>query len=421
MSIADPSIQHIFQLNNIVMQANVANPYLTQRLFQESEQHLISEKPFEFQSSLLRENAHVVDLLSLKHDGVSRSTSKAITTQAAPTVSSSINSLSVLNAAAQAKSEIGRAGIKRLLPVLQERPNDVGLLLTIVQLYVSTNNLESAISLLEPFFKRFEESETASLQDVRFTPGLVGILVTLYSLQGRKSHVRTELTKATSYWRRRSKHEPLSSLPKSLLCATGVTLLENGTGEDLSTAIEIFGELHTQDPSDRSIVAGLVAASAAAQEESQRNQISDDILSNLTPIPQLTATVDVDALEFKGIPRPETSSVTANASTLKKRKIEEPRPHEEKKLRKSKVPKDYDPAHPPKLDPERWLPMKERSYWKPKKKRGKGGGAAQGATQGGLAVEEKDKGRTQDAKPAVGSGGGGGGAKKKKKGKGTKW
>ncbi|KAL9097401.1 MAG: hypothetical protein Q9165_000296 [Trypethelium subeluteriae] len=403
------------------MQANVANPYLTQRLFQKSEQHLMSGKPFEFQSSLLRENAHVVDLLSLKHDGVCNLTSKAITAHVAPTVSGSINSLSVINAAAQAKSEVGRAGIKLLLPLLQERPNDVGLLLTIIQLYVSTNNPQSAIGLLESFFKRLEESENTSLEDVRFAPGLIGTLVTLYSLQGRKSRIRTELTKATSYWRRKSKHEPQLPLPKSLLCATGVTLLEDGTGEDLSTAVEIFDELYTQDPLDRSVIAGLVAASATAQEESQRNQISDRILSNLTPVSQLTSNVDVDALELKGIARPEASSSTAGLSTLKKRKIEDIRPREGKKLRKSKVPKEYDPEHAPKVDPERWLPMKERSYWKPKKKRGKGGGAAQGATQGGFAAEEKDKGRPQDARPAVASSGGGGAAKKKKKGKGTKW
>ena len=415
-------MRHLLQINNIAAQKDMANPYLTQRIFQESQQQVTGEKPFSFQSSIIEQDAYVIDLLSLKYDGVSRSTSKAIATHPAPTTSSSINTLAVLNAAAKARSETGKAGIKSLLPLLQKRPNDVGLLLTIIQLYVSTNNPGSAINLLESFFKRLQESTTPSDQDVRFAPGLIATLVSLYSFQGRKSHIRTELAKAASYWRHKSKQDPSSQLPTNLLRAAGITLLENPQGEDLHAANEIFSDLHAQDSSDRFAIAGLIAASSSTDGKSQANEISDDMLATLTPIPRLTAAIDVDDLEAKGIPRPPTTLAPAVTSTSKKRKMEEEQPKKAKKLRKSKIPKNYDPENPPKLDPERWLPMKERSYWKPKKKRGRGGGAAQGAMQGGLVVEEKERRKSPDARPASGAGGGGGsGAKKKKKSKGGKW
>ena len=427
-SIPDPSTKHIAQVNILAAQESLANPYLTHRIFQESREQLTGDKPSTFQSSILQQDAYVVDLLSLKHDGVSRSTSKAIAAQPAPTVSGSINSLAVLNAAAKAKSGTGKAGIKVLLPLLQKRPNDIGLLLTIIQLYVATNNPGSAISLLESFFKRLEESATPADNDARFAPGLIATLVSLYSLQRRKSHIRTELVKAASYWRHKSKQDPSLPLPINLLRAAGISLLENPQGEDVKHAVEVFSELHNRDPSDRSAIAGLIAASSSVHDKSHAKEISDDLLSDLTPIPRLTATINVDELEAKGIPRPATALAPEAPPASKKRKNEDEQPKKAKKLRKTKIPKNYDPKNPPKLDPERWLPMKERSYWKPKKKRGKGGGA-QGATQGGLVVEEKEKGKLPDAKPdtrpASGTGGSGGGAggagKKKKKGKGGKW
>ncbi|KAI9659562.1 MAG: Signal recognition particle core component [Bathelium mastoideum] len=424
--ITDRSLKAIAQVNNLAAGESLANPYLAQRIFQESRQQLSRDKPFAFQSSILDEDAYVVDLLSLKQDGVARSTSKAIAAAPAPTISGSIHSLAVLHAAAKAKSETGKAGIKVLLPLLQKRPNDIGLLLTIIQLYVSTNNPGSAINLLESFFKRLEDPATSADQDVRFAPGLVATLVSLYSLQGRKSHIRRELVKAASYWRRKSKENASVSLPKDLLRAAGTALIESPNGEDLSLAAEIFKDLHNLDSSDPSAIAGLIAASVSTDGKPQNSEISDDMLSALTPVPQLIASVDVDALEAKGIPRPPATLDTAGAPAAKKRKIDDDQPQKAKKLRKCKIPKNYDPENPPKLDPERWLPMKERSYWKPKKKRGRGG-AAQGAMQGGLVVEEKEKGRSPDTRPAsgTGSGGGGGGGggagKKKKKGKGGKW
>ncbi|KAI9690610.1 MAG: Signal recognition particle core component [Bogoriella megaspora] len=414
----EQSTRHIAQVNSLAAQQTIRNPYLAQRMFQESGNGAGMDALFKFQSSTLDEDALVIDLLSLKHDGVFKSTKRALTAGTLPTLRAPTNALAVLNAAARAKSEIGKTGIKLLLPLLEQRPNDVGLLLTIIQLYVSTNNPASAINLLESFFKRLSESGDSSHQDVRYAPGLVATLISLYSMQGRKSHIRTELVKAASYWRHRSKESTGdgSLALGNLLRAAGMTILENAPGGDLQLAAEIFNDLHRESPSDRFANAGLVAASSSSGTP---EAIDDNALSSLIPVQRLIANVDVDALERAGIPQPPSSFPV---TTSKKRKAEDDATKKPKKLHKCKIPKDYDPANPPKLDPERWLPMKERSYWKPKKKRGRGGGgAAQGATQGGIVAEEKGKerDRTPDVKPSTG--GSGAAAKKKKKGKGTKF
>lgn len=79
------------------------------------------------------------------------------------------------------------------------------------------------------------------------------------------------------------------------------------------------------------------------------------------------------------------------------------------------MPKDFDPSKKP--DPERWLPLQERSSYKPNKKKkgkGRGGEGDRDRTQGGISEKQPEKGGQ-----VVGGGSGGGGKNKggKKKGK----
>jgi signal recognition particle subunit SRP72 len=383
------------------------NPYLAHRIFHCSPPIPRTGIPFEFQSSLLRRNYNTINLLSLKYAGVVKSTAKYISEHPSPNVSTNVNSISVLNAAAHAQNQIGKAGLKEIIPLLEKRPNDVGLILTILQLYLLTNNHGSAISLLESFFKRLEASSTAADQDVRFAPGLIGVLISLYSLQGRKSHIRTELAKAASYWRRKSK------TPLSLLGAAGKTLLESSKIEDQTAAAEIFESLKEQDPKDRLSIAGYIASHVSSS--SNLSQFQADI-DKLSPIPR----VDAAALEEAGVPH--APIVSTNASKKRAADTAAAAPPKKKRVRKSRLPKDFDPSKPP--DPERWLPLRDRSSYRPKGKKGKARAAA--ATQGGISVSEKD-GEKIELVGGTGVvkvekvGGGGGGKAKKKKGRGAKW
>ncbi|KAL8694534.1 MAG: hypothetical protein Q9224_003553, partial [Gallowayella concinna] len=175
-----------------------------------------TDKLFKYQSDRIKENAFILDLLVSKYGGVTKSTSKILTEQPHPTISTHLNKVSILNAAAHSQNRLGQFGIKHMMPLLEKRPLDVGLAMVMVQLYILTNNHGSAATVMESLLKHLEESTTSDHQDVRFAPGLVATAVSLYKLQGRKKQVKTELAKAASYWRHKSK------APTSLLQAAGL-------------------------------------------------------------------------------------------------------------------------------------------------------------------------------------------------------
>jgi signal recognition particle subunit SRP72 len=380
---------------------------MIQRIFESVPTLSQTEKHFEHQASILRRNRYTIDLQAQKFSGVAYSTSSTISKSPSPTISSYINSLSVLNATAHAKNETGKASLKEILPLLEERPKDVGLILVIIQIYILTNNPGPAITLLETFFNRLEESAVPADEDVRFAPGLVALLISLYRLSGRKTPIKTELGKAASYWRKKSK----ASL--SLLRAAGTSLLESSSPEDLSAAGEIFSSLRSQDPNDRTAIAGYVASYATTN----LSKVSSD-LDKLTPVSRLISSVDAAALEEAGIPTLPTPSV----STRKKRSLESEKekekagPAKKKKISKSRMPKDFEEGK--KMDSERWLPLRDRSSYRPKGKKGKK--KAMDMTQGGVVKEEESLELTGGAgtvKVEKAGGPGGAGKAKKKKGK----
>lgn len=396
--------RHVTQVNNVAASTSSANPFMTQRLVARDLNKLKPDYPFRFQASILESDRYAADLQSLKYRGVIDSTSEAISKASVPNLDSFHNSLSVVNAAAHVRSATGKEALKHILPILEKRPNDVGLLLTIVQLYILTGNSGSAINLLESFLSLLEQSGTASELDVRFAPGLVGAMVSLYHTQNRRSQIQRELSKAAIHWRRKLKERPAGVV--QLLKTAGSTLLESNDTEHQNLAKEIFAELHDQDGNDRFAIAGLLATSPKSESTTQT--------SSLTSIDRLVAGIDTYALEHAGIAQPP--SAPGAAVTIRKRPAEEIKPRKAKKIKKSRMPKDFDPNKKP--DPERWLPLRDRSTYRPKGKKGKARANlfSQGAapavdsegsrpgTPGGEVVKPKQQG-------------GGGGKKKKGKGK----
>ncbi|KAK7607394.1 signal recognition particle protein-like protein [Phyllosticta paracitricarpa] len=391
--VPDASTRHIAQMNGFASSGQTENPYLSKRKLESTSNIPRNDRLFAFQQSLMDHNNYITELQSNKHEGVARSTLSKISTQPTSTTSFATNALSVLNAAANTKGLSGRSAIKQLLPLVHRRPRDVGLALTVVQLYCQESNYGAATPLLENFLKRLEDSAEAGDHDVRFSPGLVAAQVALYAKAGRKAAVRSELAKATDYWRQQTKNPPVS-----LLMAAGIYLIESHQPEDLEKAGEIFSSLLENDANNHAAAAGLVAAYATTHPE----KISPAQLDKLTPVPRLIADVDVDALEAAGIATPPHLQSAAKRSAPK----EKEQPAMKKKIRQSRIPKDFDPDK--KVDPERWLPMKDRSYYRPKGKKGKKRDA--GLTQGGFVEEPK----TNQAQVSVGGGGGGQGKKKKK-------
>lgn len=405
-SLPDASSRHIAKVNSIAASASPSNPFLAQRVLSADLESLKPDYPFDFQTAILKQNQSAVDLQSMKFGGTAASTQASIAKQPGPTLDAQLNSLSAVNAAAHAKNQTGKEALKHILPLLEKRPHDVGLILTIVQMYVLTGNASSATTLLESFLSRLEQSGN---EDVRYAPGLTGVTVSLYTSQNRLDQSRSEYAKAASFWRRKSKDHPTGVT--HLLKAAGSSLLESQDPSHQELTRSIFQDLHAQDSIDRYSAAGLLASSSSSDKDLDT--------SSLQPIDRLTSGIDAEALESAGIatlPKPDTA-----ATSLKRPAgSETQKPKKKKKLPASRRPKDFDPNKTP--DPERWLPLRDRSTYRPKGKKGK---AKQAMFSQGAVASEKEDSRpgTPGGEVVKGKGqqGGGGGQGKKKKGKGNKW
>ncbi|KAL8831286.1 MAG: hypothetical protein Q9191_000942 [Dirinaria sp. TL-2023a] len=396
----DQSTRQIGQNNKLASAASPPNPYLSQRLFQDMPALPENDQFFRYQAERMRQNSLALDLFVGKASAVVSSTLKDLSSESSRSLGH-MNKLSVINAAAQAQNELGKLGLKEILPLMEKRPTDVGLALTIVQLYILTNNHGSALTVVESLLNRLSSSDKPSDADARFAPGLIATFVSLCRHQNRRSQIKAELARAASYWRHKSKR------PVSLLNAAGLALLESSRSDDQEAAREIFFTLHNSDPSSPFAIAGYVAS----QVQLPHVQATKEVES-LTPVPRLTAGIDVSALEAAGVP---TTSAGDNQSLKRKRVFEEKPKPAKKRVKKSRLPKNYDPDKQP--DPERWLPLRDRSTYKPKGKKGKK--KAEQLTQGGISERvEGNKGSGEGVIQAK-SGGGGGGGKKggKKKGK----
>ncbi|KAJ6188770.1 hypothetical protein N7519_003678 [Penicillium mononematosum] len=359
----DISVENITELstkkiarNNIVLaRPTDVNPYILYKALHDTPDAINNDRLFEFQDP------------------------KAQSKRPSPSTDAITNLLSVFNAAAHAQGETGPKALKQIVPLLERRPTDIGLLLTVVQLYVSGGNTTSAITAMERTLRCLEGSN----ESIRFNPGLLSVLVSLYQREGPRA--------------------PRVPPPRS----SRLLLLHSEDRADLATAGDLFRGLHQQDPNDRIAIAGYVASQATldyAQIESE--------LDRLPAVSDLIADVDVSALESAGI-SPSASSVAAAAAAFagaRKRTAASADDRANKRVRKSRLPKDFDPAKKP--DPERWLPVRDRSSYRPKGKKGKQRAAA--LTQGGPVNEKTEESPAQQQQK---SGGGSNAKKNKKKGK----
>ena len=398
-AISDLSTRAIAQSNKLLTASNISNPFLAHKTFNSTPRLPKGDQLFSYQSIPYSSNKRAIDIQALKFDGMRSPATPKDSSQVSPEALLS----SVFSAAAHARNEVNKAATKKILPEVHKRPNDVGLMITLVQMYVLTGNAPAATELMESFFKRLDDTAAESKDEIRFNPGLVSILIALYRNQGRRAQMKHELAKAASYWRSKQK------APAALLRAAGSVLLESSDPEETKEAAEIFSKLREQQPNDKSAIAGYVASHAMTDAKAILSEVD-----KLTSVAELTGNVDVDALESAAIPQSSNALHIAQLTGSRKRAAPDGVAGKRKKVRKSRQPKDYDPEKKP--DPERWFPMKDRSYYRAPKGKRKGKKGRDDRTQGGAVNEDLDI----DAKPAAavqpsGGGGGGGGKKKGKK------
>ncbi|CAK44689.1 uncharacterized protein An04g06890 [Aspergillus niger] len=403
--IPELSTKKIAQTNiTLARGTTTTNPFALYKALHEIPDSTDSDKLFEYQDNLATGNSYAADLLVQKYDGIIRSTSKALAQAAYPSTEPRANLLSVYNAAAHARGETGTKALKRILSALDKRPKDLGLALTAVQLYVGAGNTTSAITTLERTLQLLDESISEQDKAVRFNPGLLSILVSLYKLEGRKVQIRTELAKAATYWQAQAA-EP----PASLLRAAGASLLHSSDRSDLAKAGDLFKSLYQKDTTDQFAVAGYVASQATLDYSKVEAQVD-----TLPSVADLISGVNIASLENAGISPSSAANAAAAAAMAgaRKRSAKDKEDRATKRVRKDRLPKDYDPSKTP--DPERWLPLRDRSSYRPKGRKGKQRAAER--TQGGVVNEKAEESPAPPTQKAQG-GGGGSSKKNKKKGK----
>lgn len=328
---------------------------------------------FTHQSNALTRNALLVDLQAHKADGVRDRTRNILDKERHPTTNLDANATSVIHAAAQTKGLNSRETLRAVVTISKQRPNSVGLVVTVVQLYAQQKSLGAALSVLESFLGRLEISAEDQDQDVRYSPGLVALAVSLMRAVRRESSAKAELVKAAAYWRDR----PVSSA-ESLLREAGIKLARSSNPADLSLAVAAFNKLHDENQRSPIISAGLVAALAASNPSQVEQHIAE-----LPSIESLIKGIDVGALNRAGV-----ATAPANASAAIKRPAPD-RAMDDKAANKSRkrrrLPKNLVDGKAP--DPERWLSLRDRSTYRPKGKRGKRRVAE--STQGGVVKDEE--------------------------------
>ncbi|KAI9034995.1 signal recognition particle subunit SRP72 [Aspergillus affinis] len=407
--IPELSTKKIAENNVTLIRDTAANPFILYKALHETPESTGNDRLFDFQNNIISGNFNSADLLVHKYDGIIRSTSKARAQAPYPSTESSINLLSVFNAAALARGQTGAKALKAILPALERRPKDIGLVLTAAQLYVSTGNTTAAIATLEKSLYLLDESISDQDKEVRFNPGVLGVLVALYKLEGRKVQIRTELGKAAAYWRSQA------DAPSSLLRAAASSLLYSSDASDLATASDIFHDLAQKNSSDRFAAAGYVASQATLDY----NKVASHV-DRLPAIADLVSDIDVSALEAAGV-SPSSATAAAAAATIanaRKRSAAD-KQHQgrvTKRVRKSRLPKDFDASKT--ADPERWLPLRDRSSYRPRGRKGKQRAAER--TQGGPVTEKTEEANASASQQRNQGGGSGGGASKKNKKKGKR-
>ncbi|CAL1536982.1 unnamed protein product [Lymnaea stagnalis] len=240
----------------------------------------------------------------------------------------------------------------------------------IAQLYLGLGSVYQACDALK------------ALGQESFKPGIVSTLVTLYLSQEDKDAASKALIDSVNWYK---KNDPKSPALMTLTRANADFQLKNGKADEAARMLE---DLRKANPGDALVLAQLIS-SYAQFDPAKAQQISKD----LPPVVKIISGLDIEALEasfstlgpkymkkqqpLKGEASPGASGDTKSGDTLMQKK-------KQRKKKKGKLPKKCKPGSD--LDPERWLPRKERSYYRGKRKDkkkeiGKGTQGTSAATQ----------------------------------------
>uniref|UniRef100_A0A672NF67 Signal recognition particle subunit SRP72 n=1 Tax=Sinocyclocheilus grahami TaxID=75366 RepID=A0A672NF67_SINGR len=258
-----------------------------------------------------------------------------------------------------------------------------GIKLTMAQLYLTQGHVTKACDILK------------SLEEIKYKPGMLSALVTMYTHEEDIDSAIDVFTQAIQYYQ---SEQPGAAIHLSLVREAANYKLKYGRKKEATSDLE---QLWKQNTNDVHTLAQLISAYSLVDQDKAK------ALSKHLPSPDtMSFNVDVDELENS---HGATYIRKKAAKVVGESQPKEPGPEDikkKKKKKKGKLPKNYDPKSTP--DPERWLPMRERSYYRGKKKgkrKEQVGRGTQGATSGGSAELDASKSASSPpTSPRPGSG-----------------
>ncbi|KAK3166190.1 hypothetical protein QOZ80_1AG0042580 [Eleusine coracana subsp. coracana] len=218
--------------------------------------------------------------------------------------------------------------------------NSKGVLLALAQIAANANHFQLAADSL------------AKIPDIQHMPATVATIVALKERLGDSTAAASVLDSAIQWWKN-AMTEDNNKL--DLFMREAATFkLSHGRDEE---ACLLYEELVKSHGSIEAL-AGLVTTSARTNLEK-----AEQYEKKLKPLPGLKG-INVESLEKTSGARhvDVAQSINVEVTVDHKKKTK-------KRKRKPRYPKGFDPANPgPPPDPERWLPKRERSSYRPKRK-----------------------------------------------------
>ena len=260
---------------------------------------------------------------------------------------------------------------------LHADPNSSVLLYaTLAQLHMNQGHISKVCSVL------------ASIPNLSKYLGALSTLVSLYTSAGDVESAVSVLDPAVSFWLKQPKTPSNNATTRQVMVENARYKLAHSQP---TAAAQVLERLRADSPKDLRVLAMLVSA------YSQYNAKKAEELSRSLASVETSQTIDVDALEqmpsFRHTRRHLQKTETAHTESADKA-VAAAKPKKKKK-RKPHLPKSFDPNVAP--DPERWLPLRERSYYRRGRK--KGVSATARGTQGTSAASASLMAQLDQSKP----------------------
>uniref|UniRef100_A0A8C4Z575 Signal recognition particle subunit SRP72 n=1 Tax=Gadus morhua TaxID=8049 RepID=A0A8C4Z575_GADMO len=252
--------------------------------------------------------------------------------------------------------------IEQLQQFAEQHPESAsGIKMTMAQLYLTQGHVTKACDILR------------LIEDFKHKQGMVSALVSMYSHEEDIDSAIEVFSQAIQYYQSQQSGSPTHL---ALVREAANFKLKHGRKRE---AISDLEQLWKQNPKDIRMLAQLISAYSVVDADKAKS------LSKHLPSPDSMALkVDVEELE------------NSHGATYIRKKAAKPETAE--LYLTQELPKNFDPKATP--DPERWLPMRERTYYRGKKKGKKKeqvGKGTQGTTAGGSA--DLDASKTASSPP----------------------